>query len=175
MHHSSNSQGSSDSSESKLPVGQRCWGPLTLHLYNPPQREPSKKAKNAMRGSSDGLIDCWIEPASNECYLKAEKLGSNGILCLHCEFNVKYRAVEFTGQWLSSGSKDYDQLLAPRHDYIIWSMIMPTRQALGAHVSSARDWGRNMAKRKLLVMQPLWTNRRPLKWHVSPNWRWPLH
>ena len=150
--------------------------PYTLHLYNPPQREPSKKAKNAMRGSSDGLIDCWIEPGSNECYLKAEKVGSNGILCfaLWVQCNTEQQNSQDSGCRAEAKIMISCLLRDMITSYDQWSCQRVKPWVHMYICVSARDWRRNMAKRKLLVMQPLWTNRRPLKWHVSPNWRWPL-
>ena len=46
---------------------------------------------------------------------------------LHFSLCLDAPCAEVTGQWLRSGSKDYDQWLAPRHDY-----IMSTRHALNS-------------------------------------------
>ena len=69
-------------------------------------------------------FQCTLDAMFGEHFaLYTEHVAYSAFCIMHCALDAT--CAEVTGQWSRSGSKDYDQWLAPRHDY-----IMSTRHAL---------------------------------------------
>ena len=75
---------------------------------------------------SEDKIHFAVQSVLFVCHRRSDFRGVD-IFLQRCTVELCFDALcaEVTGQWSRSGSKDYDQWLAPRHDY-----IMSTRHAL---------------------------------------------